>query len=394
MKRSSKKWRLRKASQTPQSLNQFKEQRRRGAIMVLMLFLLPALLLLVGMAIDVSQIQLHRAELRLAVDTASRAAADELARTESSTRALQKAIQIARQNEVGGRPLELRPQDVLFGNSSPNNDGRWLFRPGRTPFNSVQITGLRNESRSGGQIPLTFGRMVGQNGVNAQMASVASFRSVDIVLVLDRSTSMKLDVVSFQRGMYTNDPRFCSPPRRTSRWVALADAVQVFIRELNNTEAQERVALVTFGDVIPSSFCGGMPAATLDETLTDNTARIAGRMNGWSRGVWNGNTNIAAGMELGTSALLNNSNGRRLAEKIMFVLTDGQATNNMTLSAATRVASQGIKISTITFSVDADQNLMRRVAAIGDGVHLHANTSEELAEVFRQLAAQSAIVTN
>lgn len=384
-------------SRSPRRLRSFQNWRdnpRRGAIMVMMLFLLPALLILIGMAIDISQVQLHRAELRLAVDSASRAAADELARTESSTRALQKAIQVARLNEVGGRPLELRPQDVLFGNSEPNSSGRWLFRPGRTPFNSVQITGLRNNERSGGQIPLTFGRILGQNGIDSRMASVASFRSVDIVLVLDRSTSMKLDVISYERGMYTNDPRFCSPPRRSSRWAALDSAVQVFIQELNSTDAEERVALVTFGDDIPSYMCGRLRPATLDETLTSNMGRINGRMSSWSNGVWNGNTNIAAGIDQGVAALLDNSNGRRLAEKVMFVLTDGQATNNMTLPAARRAASQGIKLSTITFSVDADQSLMRQVAAIGNGIQLHANTSSELISVFRELAAQTAIVTN
>lgn len=359
-----------------------------------MLILLPALLILVGMAIDISQVQLHRAELRLAVDSASRAAADELARTESSTRALQKAVQIARLNDVGGSPLELRPQDVQFGNSAPDGNGRWLFRPGMTPFNSVQIVGLRDASRNGGQLPLTFGRMLGHNGIDARMTSVASFRNVDIVLVLDRSTSMKLDVISYEKGMYTSDPRFCAPPRPSSRWRALNDAVQVFIRELRESDAEERVALVTFGDDIPAYMCGRLRPATLDEALTDNMGRINGRMNSWSNGVWNGNTNIAAGIDQGVSALLDNNNGRRLAEKIMFVLTDGRATNNLTLSAAERAADQGIKISTITFSVDADQDLMRRVAAIGNGIQFHANTSDELAEVFRQLAAQTAIITN
>lgn len=378
----------------PRTLRHLQDNPRRGAIMILMLFLLPALLILIGMAIDISQVQLHRSELRLAVDTASRAAADELARTESSTRALQTAIQVARLNEVGGRPLELRPQDVLFGNSEPNRDGRWMFRPGRTPFNAVQITGLRNSQRSGGQLPLTFGKILGRNGIDTQMASVASFRSVDIVLVLDRSTSMKLDVISYQRGMWTNDPRFCSPPRPSSRWRALNDAVRVFIHELNKTEAEERVALVTFGDDIPWWMCGRLSPATLDEPLTNNMGRINGRMNSWSNGVWNGNTNIAAGIDQGVAALLDNKNGRRLAEKVMFVLTDGRATNNLTFSAANRAASQGIKISTITFSVDADQSLMKQVASIGNGSQLHANTSEELASVFRELAAQTAIVTN
>ena len=67
------------------ALSKMAPDKRRGAIMILMLFLLPALLVLIGTAIDISQVQLHRAELRLAVDTASRAAADELARSHRQT---------------------------------------------------------------------------------------------------------------------------------------------------------------------------------------------------------------------------------------------------------------------------------------------------------------------
>ena len=369
------------------ALSKMARDKRRGAIMILMLFLLPALLVLIGTAIDISQVQLHRAELRLAVDTASRAAADELARTESSTRALQKAIEVATLNPVAGHPLDLRPQDVRFGASEPDENGRWLFRPGQTPFNAVQITGLRNADRNGGQLPLTFARLLGRDGIDTQMASVASFRSVDIVLVLDRSTSMKLDVVSYERGMYTSDPRFCSAPRGSSRWIALDQAVRVFVDELDNTVAEERVALVTFGDTIPSYMCGGRARATLDHKLTPNLNAISGRMQGWSNSVWNGNTNIAAGIDLGVEALLDQKKGRRLAEKVMFLLTDGRATNDLTLSAAYQAKAQGIKISTITFSVDADQTLMRQVAQIGGGIQLHANTSGQLAQVFRELAA-------
>lgn len=117
-------------------------KRRRGAILILLLLLLPGLLLLIGGAIDLSYLQLSRAEMRLAVDAATRAAADELARSESTEAATRKAPEIARLNEVAGQPLLLRPTDLQFGAASPNSNGRWVFSAGGTPFNSVRITGV------------------------------------------------------------------------------------------------------------------------------------------------------------------------------------------------------------------------------------------------------------
>jgi Ca-activated chloride channel homolog len=198
---------------------------RRGAILILLLFLLPALLMVIGTAVDVSYLQLSRAEMRLAVDAASRAAADELARTENVNSARSKAIEIAALNQVAGQPLTLMPSDVQFGASTVNSSGRWLFAPGQTPTNAVRIVGVRNSDRSGGGLPLFFGGLFGTTQLDSQFTSVASFRTVDISLVLDRSTSMKLDVNSNQQGMYTNDPRFCSAPYSTSRWTALSQAV-------------------------------------------------------------------------------------------------------------------------------------------------------------------------
>lgn len=367
---------------------------RRGAILILLLFLLPALLMVIGTAVDVSYLQLSRAEMRLAVDAASRAAADELARTENLNAARAKAIEIAALNNVAGQPLTLLPGDVQFGASTVNSNGRWIFSAGQTPTNAVRIMGIRNADRNAGGLPLFFGGLFGSTHIDSQFASVASFRTVDIALVLDRSTSMKLDVNSNQQGMYTNDPRFCTAPRSTSRWMALSQAVTGFIEELDETEADEQVALVSFGDTISSSFCGAWPPSRLEHELTFDLSLTTSRMATLSSSVWNGNTNIAAGINTARTTLLNSAQSRQLSEKMMIVMTDGRATNNLTISAVQAAANAGIKVSAITFSVDADQVLMREVARVGNGKHLHADTTQQLVAAFRELAAQTAIITD
>jgi Ca-activated chloride channel homolog len=368
---------------------------RRGGILLLLVLLLPAIILLVGLAVDVSYVQLNRTEMRMAVDAASRAAADELARTDSKQAARAKAIEVAAANRVAGLPLRLVPGDITFGSAQQQQNGRWIFEPGGTDANAVQIDGRRLEDRADGGLPMHFGRMIGRNSIDSQIQSVAAFRKVDIVLVLDRSTSMKLTADSTEGGIAMNDPRFCEPAAPGTRWHNLDEAVRVFLDEVEAGAGGERVALVTFGGHIhPISrpYCGKLPPATLDQDLTRDFGEIHSTLTTLTESVWNGMTDIGAGIELGTQVLTQGPLQREGADKVMLLLTDGQANNDTTLVMATLAAAAGIKISTITFAQQADQLLMIEVAEIGDGIHLHADTREQLVEVFRELAGQGTFI--
>jgi Ca-activated chloride channel homolog len=366
-------------------------RQRRGAIIVLVALLLPAFLLIVGFSIDLAHIQLSRTEMRLAVDAAARAGAEELARSESPTQARNLAKTVAAMNPVAGNTLSLRNSDIQFGRSTQVANGTWNFTANRTPSNSIKIVGLRTNSAIDGQLNLLMNWYSDRSGMDLSVPAVAAFRTSDIGLVLDRSTSMKQSITANPGASYNT--RFCKPPFADSGWTALDAAVAVFLSEIASTPAEERLSVVTFASELdPRQYCGALDAATMDCELTASVKTVQSEMEDLATSVWNGNTNIAAGIDLSAEELLHGDLARSLADKFMLVMTDGNANEGNTIASAMAAANEGIKISTITFGPEADQESMEQVAEIGGGIHYHANTAAELTEVFRKFAAQTALI--
>lgn len=370
---------------------------RHGAILPLVAIIMPVLLILMGFSVDLAYMQNTRMELRAATDVAARAGAMRLSQTDDIVQARDFAKQIASSNNVAGAPFRLQDSDITFGRSSPNGSGRWIFTPNGSPPNSVRVVGNRAAGSLDGPVPLFFGAFFGTTSFEPEQTATASFLNVDICLVLDRSTSMKLPSDSSEAGMYTNDPRFCQPPNSISRWIALDAAVAVFVQTLNNSNADEQVALATYSSNLASqypSLCGvSSQPSTLDSQLSTNLSVISSEMNRLKTSVWNGNTYIESGIRTGLAELTNATRARRFANKVMIVLTDGNENVGSAEAAAVDCAAEDIVVNTITFSDFANQTLMQSVATIGGGRHFHADNAASLANVFRQLAAEIAQIT-
>lgn len=362
----------------------------------LVAFLLPALILFLGFAVDLAYMQNTRLELRAVTDAAARAAASTLSATDDKALARQAAKRIARRNSVAGESLLLRNSDIEFGRSEPDKKGSYAFVSGGTPTNSVRVLGDRTPGSRTGTVPLFFGKLVGSHDFQPVLTSTATFLNVDICLVLDRSTSMKADVDATESGMYTNDPLFCQPPGPNTRWVALDSAVKVFTNTLRDTNAEEQVGLATYSSAYsPVVYCGTSAAAsTIDLGLTTDLSVVDSRVDTLTGSVWNGNTNIEAGMRNGLKVLTNGAAARESADKIMIVMTDGNENNGSAMAAAYDCRAKKIQVHTITFGVDANQMLMRGVAEECGGRHLHANTTQELRDAFAELAARAAQLTD
>ena len=75
-------------------------------------------------------------------------------------------------------------------------------------------------------------------------------------------------------------------------------------------------------------------------------------------------------------------------------MTDGiHNTGVSPLTTVANAASNNMTVHTITFSRDANQALMRRVAqSTQGGLHFHADDERDLSEVFRQIAKNLAVV--
>jgi hypothetical protein len=100
-----------------------------------------------------------------------------------------------------------------------------------------------------------------------------------------------------------------------------------------------------------------------------------------------GSTAISAGIDEGIKVLTGKKT-RPFALKTMVLMTDGIHNLGPEPVLSAKVAKQkDIVIHTVTFSDDADIKRMKAVAAATGGTHFHAESEEELVEVFRKIAA-------
>jgi Flp pilus assembly protein TadG len=362
-------------------------------MLVLIALILPILLFLVAMAVDVGYIQLVRSEMRASTDAAARAAGEALSRTQSLTQARQSAKDLANANKVAGAPLLLADSDIVFGLSTRNSDGTWSFNPSGTPINAVRVNSRRTKGSLSGSVPLFFGRFLGVNDFEPSQTASSVRMDRDICLVIDRSSSMKLPPSSNAETMATSDPRFSQAPiMNDSRWGQMCVAVSGFLTELTNTPFQEHVALVSFAS--SGTWCGVYNTdSDIDQALTATTSSVQTALNGISVRVFNGMTNIAAGMDSGVAVLTNTSSSRPFAAKTMVVLTDGCPTSGRSPVAAAQDAGlNNIVVHTITFGAATDQQLMTSTAEATGGKHYHAPDGATLTAIFKEIALSLPVV--
>lgn len=212
----------------------------------------------------------------------------------------------------------------------------------------------------------------------------------DIVLVLDQSTSMKFSVDSPETGMSINDRRFCRAPNSSSRWVAVNNAVRLFANILSTNSAAENLSIVTFAsdlNTVNPGLCGRRPNASIEQDFDDDLGSATRTMDRLTTAVWNGNTEIAAGVDLAVSQLTGPTS-RKNVEKFIVLLTDGYPTAGDTVSAATNAAAQGITVYVITFGPIEGVNgtLMQEVANAGGGEYSHAPNEATLKQIFARFA--------
>jgi Mg-chelatase subunit ChlD len=169
----------------------------------------------------------------------------------------------------------------------------------------------------------------------------------------------------------------------------------LFLDELDATPVNERIAMVTFSSV-DSDDCSGTfvgTDSTLNAPLTTNTGNIRTAMDVMNTSIWNGGTNVEAGLHLGRTHL--ETTGQIANNRVIIVLTDGKFNRGLhPQDEAALAQAAGITVHTITFSEEANQADMILTAAAGGGEHYHAPDQETLEQVFRRLAGSFAILTD
>ncbi len=322
---------------------------RRGAMLVLLAAMLIMFFVAVAFSVDIAYMHLVRGELRTATDAATKAASETLSRTQDINQAIARGQEIARENLVAGKGLELDTSDFKFGNSKRLNTDRFDFRVNERPINSVEVRGKRTASSRSGPVGLFFGAVLGSKSFSPEEVARATFVERDLVVVVDRSGSMAgQKFADLQRAMLT------------------------FVNTLQAADLQTRVGLASY-----STF------ATEDVQLTTvlNQTTLA-----MSRMQVGGFTSISRGMEAGANIMKLARSGE-IVERSMIVMTDGlHNTGPEPEPVAIALARQGIVIHTIGFGADADVVRMQKMAQIGNGKSFQANDGTQLNTVFRELA--------
>lgn len=357
---------------------------RRGAILVLIAVLMPVFVLMAAFAVDIAWMQLVRTELRTATDSASRAGAKTLSLLQDEDAARAAAVEAASRNRVAGRGLTIVPSDVQFGQSTQaNSNVKYAFSAGGSPLNAVRVAGGRTAGSSDGDVNLFFGSVLGTPGFEPRLAATSTVLDRDICIVIDRSGSMGLDISYSGTGNGQN----CGPLTTRTRFFALAQAVEAFMGELDDTIPIERVALASYS----SSFntrCGRsrlrFPTAEINAPLTENYATVIGVMDEFMANGIGGSTAIGEGLREGIDSL---DNARPFAVKTIVLMTDGR--HNLGVSpesVAYEASAADCTVHTVTFSPNADISRMRTVADTTNGRHFHADSAADLATVFREIA--------
>ncbi|CAN5513506.1 hypothetical protein BH09PLA1_BH09PLA1_07100 [soil metagenome] len=137
--------------------------------MIYALIAMSALMGFVSLAVDVGRVQLAKTELQCAADAIARYAATGI----SDGTADNKAKAIDTDYNVDGTPLKIKNADIDVGlwNSSTK-----VFVVTNTNPNAVRITARRLQSRNTG-VPTIFMKLLGQNEVDLQASSIATYVS-------------------------------------------------------------------------------------------------------------------------------------------------------------------------------------------------------------------------
>lgn len=353
-------------------------------MVVLLAICLPVMLTIAAFSINVAYMELTRTELQIATDSATRAAGRQLVLSGRESDAIAQGIDAASRNFVGGAPLNLVSSDFEFGESHRSGlSSRYSFVPSTGQVNAVRVTGRKSTGSASGNVQLFMSSYTNLVDFEPVQQGISTQVELDMAIVIDRSGSMAYGVnestvggagappASAPAGWSYGDP---APP--DSRWRDTVAAVEAFLVEMNATPQNENITVVTYANDA---------AVEVDFTMNYNDFHSA--LDVYTQSFPSGATNIAGGITSGTNALANSGNSRLWAAKAIIVLTDGhQTAGSDPAIAATQAAAQGVAVYTVTFSNEADQTKMAEVASEGAGLHFHAETPEDLVEVFREIA--------
>lgn len=380
----------------------------RGSLAVFMALGLTAFLGVAAVAVDVGYMYKARREMQVAADSGALAGVRELASHDTAA-ARTKAVQFATANKLAGGSVSLdATNDVAFGKWTGTS-----FVQNGTPTNAIKVTVRKTSGTTQGPLALLFAPALGIQTQQLTTSSIAILSGVDLMMVLDWSTSM-VNGTTWTKctkclqgqtpasrspwcGTYNTTTNYCSCGT-TSSGVMPFDTLQVsaasFVTDFDSQFDQ--IGVETFYNTATSP---------IDQTLTASfssvTSKITGLADPTNCSMTTHSTNIADGMAKGI-AELQSVRARVSATKVMVLISDGQPTcteagscstssstitsgRNSALSRADSAATAGIIIHTIGLGPDTDVSLMTQIAQKTGGTYYYAATGGDLSSVFASI---------
>ncbi len=348
---------------------------RRGNMLILLCFMFPVVLAISAYTINVVYMEVARTELQITTDLATRAAGRTYTMTRDRQAAAAAADHMLQLNPFANHTMPFSGTDITFGASTRlAEEERYSFRP------SMLANAVKMEGAGKVQVPMLFPTFGIPVDFRPLKSAVCTQAELDVVLVIDRSTSMAygpnekaglLPPLSAPLGWALGQ----SMPE-DARWFDVMAAVDSFLMLLSETVHEEHVALVTYATL-----------AQQDVPLTSNYSQVSAAMKFHSNLFLGGISNTADGIFTGAVALGDRTVARSWATRVMILLTDGNGLlGTDPIQAAQHAAKENVLIYTITFSDEADQEMARQIAKIGLGKHFHATDGFELRDAFDHIS--------
>ena len=284
------------------------------------------------------------------------------------------------------------PEDAIDIEAGTWNSNTRSFTPGGSEVDAIQVSGDLSDQ------PLFFGVILGNSAFSVPRKAIALADGpwIDVIMTLDLSGSMASQ----------------------GRIQALRDAAPTFVNVIEEIGGDDRIGVFGYGAVIskynPASqgHSGSKYLATpsalypaydewcavqesgltsdfgfLRNSVLDHGTLLANKYNGWT----------PIGAAIRDSAHYLNANARPKAEKIIVLMSDGQANKpsgngpGYALDMANYAKGLDIKVYTISLGYGADEDLMQQIADTTGGEHFIASgdsgsLSADLTRAFEEIA--------
>lgn len=358
---------------------------RQGAVIVLLVVMLPVLLILAAYVINIAYVEAVTADSQVVTDAAVRAAGRAYIQTGDRDAALAAARDAANRNPVAGKVVPINMNDLEFGTSVRSSlEESYNFVPVTSEEelgNSVRLTTRSLANAAKPVLTPLFPTMGTNIEIRPQRTAVSTQSTMDVALVIDRSGSMAY-ASDETPDPYVNpaaappDWTYGHPVPPNSRWLDLVASVNAFNGFLEDSPQWEKLSLATYSD-----------NATPDCNLTHTYAQISNQLDAISYEFNGGGTNIGQGLQSGLSTLTNADHARPYAVRVMVLMTDGHHnTGTSPESMIWALKNSTVTLFTITFSDEADQGRMAYLAESCGGEHFHATDAAQLQEAFQLIA--------